>query len=170
MSHGTSIGGLAKATGTKVVTIRYYEKIGLLPEPPRTSGNYRTYDASHRERLHFIRRCRDLGFTEEQIEAIPHWQIADCFGPLERALLAYTDCLVLQGGRVPEAIFDAMKKHLSDEEILEFTYVTTTYEMHATMSRALRLEYDDVDERVVEIAAPEGSSNDVMSMVDKQKD
>jgi len=108
--------------------------------------------------------CRDLGFTEEQIEAIPHWQIADCFGPLERALLAYTDCLVLQ------AIFDAMKKHLSDEEILEFTYVTTTYDMHATMSRALRLEYDDVDERVVEIAAPEGSSNDVMSMVDKQKD
>ncbi len=85
-------------------------------------------------------------------------------------MLAYTDCLVLQGGRVPEAIFDAMKKHLSDEEILEFTYVTTTYEMHATMSRALRLEYDDVDERVVEIAAPEGSSNDVMSMVDKQKD
>ncbi|MBO6686813.1 MAG: MerR family DNA-binding transcriptional regulator, partial [Parvibaculum sp.] len=46
MSDGTSIGGLARATGTKVVTIRYYEKIGLLPEPPRTSGNYRTYDAS----------------------------------------------------------------------------------------------------------------------------
>lgn len=110
--------------------------------------------------------CRDVGFTEEQIQAIPHWQIADCFGPLERALLAYTDCLVLQGGRVPEAIFDAMKAHLSDEEILEFTYVTTTYEMHATMSRALRLEYDDVDERIVEIAAPTGSSDDVMSMVD----
>ena len=70
MSHGTSIGGLAKATGTKVVTIRYYEKIGLLPEPPRTSGNYRTYDASHRERLHFIRRCRDLGFTLEQVREL----------------------------------------------------------------------------------------------------
>jgi hypothetical protein len=41
--------------------------------------------------------------------------------------------------------------------------------MHATMSRALRLEYDDVDERVVEIAAPSGSSNDVMRMVDKPK-
>ena len=70
MSHGKSIGGLAKATGTKVVTIRYYEKIGLLPEPPRTSGNYRTYDASHRERLHFIRRCRDLGFTLEQVREL----------------------------------------------------------------------------------------------------
>jgi len=113
--------------------------------------------------------CRDVGFTEEQIQAIPYWQIADCYSPVERALLAYTDCLVLQSGRVPEAIFDAMKKHLSDEEILEFTYVTATYDMHATMSRALRLEYDDIDERVVEIAAPEGSSDDVMSMVDTEK-
>ena len=114
--------------------------------------------------------CRDVGLSEEQIEAIPHWPIADCWSPVERALLAYTDCLVLQGGRVPEAIFDAMKKHLSDEEILEFTYITATYDMHATMSRALRLEYDDVDERVVEIAAPTGSSNDVMSMVDSKED
>lgn len=113
--------------------------------------------------------CRDVGFTEEQIAAIPHWPIANCWSPVERALLAYTDCLVLQGGRVPEAIFDEMKKYLSDEEILEFTYVTCTYEMHATMSRALRLEYDDVDERVVEIAAPTGSSNDVMNMVDTDK-
>jgi hypothetical protein len=84
-------------------------------------------------------------------------------------VLAYTDCLVLMGGRVPEEIFTEMKKHLSDEEILEFTYITTTYEMHATMSRALRLEYDDVDERVVEIAAPAGASADVMSMVDKKE-
>ena len=70
MSDGTSIGDLAKATGTKVVTIRYYEKIGLLPEPPRTSGNYRAYDAKHKERLHFIRRCRDLGFTLEQVREL----------------------------------------------------------------------------------------------------
>lgn len=113
--------------------------------------------------------CRDVGLTEAQIEAIPHWQIADVFSPLERAVLAYTDCLVLQSGRVPEVIFEALKAHLSDEEILELTYITATYDMHATMSRALRLEYDDVDERVVEIAAPEGASNDVMSMADHGK-
>ena len=70
---------------------------------------------------------------------------------------------------MPEAVFDEMKKHLSDVEILEFTYITCTYDMHATMSRALRLEYDDVDERIVEIAAPTGSSNDVMNMVDTNK-
>ncbi|MEQ8281693.1 MAG: helix-turn-helix domain-containing protein [Parvibaculum sp.] len=70
MNSEASIGELAKATGTKVVTIRYYEKIGLLPEPPRTRGNYRAYDARHRARLHFIRRCRDLGFTLEQVREL----------------------------------------------------------------------------------------------------
>lgn len=113
--------------------------------------------------------CRDVGLSEEQIEAIPHWPVADCWSPVERAVLAYTDCLVLQGGRVPDGIFDVLKAHLSDEEILELTYVTATYDMHATMSRALRLEYDDVDERIVEVPAPDGSSDDVMSMVDDRQ-
>ena len=121
----------------------------------------------------FSQHCkaaRDVGLTEAQIKAIPYWPIADVWSPVERAVLAYTDCLVLMGGRVPEEIFAVLKAHLSDEEILELTYITTTYDMHATMSRALRLEYDDVDERVVEIAAPKGASMDVMSMVDKKKE
>ena len=62
-----SIGDLAKGTGTKVVTVRYYEQIGLLPVPSRTEGNYRTYSNEHMRRLRFIRRCRDLGFTLDQI-------------------------------------------------------------------------------------------------------
>ena len=61
------IGDLAKGTGTKVVTVRYYEHIGLLPVPSRTAGNYRTYSNEHMRRLRFIRRCRDLGFTLDQI-------------------------------------------------------------------------------------------------------
>jgi DNA-binding transcriptional MerR regulator len=65
-----NIGELAKAASTKVVTIRYYERIGLLPPPPRTSGNYRTYDREHVFRLRFIRRCRDLGFTLDQIRGL----------------------------------------------------------------------------------------------------
>lgn len=113
--------------------------------------------------------CRDVGMSEEQIEAIPHWQVADCFSEIERATLAYTDALVLQRGRVPNGVFETLKKHLCDEEILELTYITCTYMMHAIMSRALRLEYDDVDDRIVEIAAPEGADNDVMSMVDKNE-
>jgi DNA-binding transcriptional MerR regulator len=62
-----SIGDLAKATGTKIVTVRYYEQIGLLPVPSRTEGNYRTYNHEHVRQLRFVRRCRDLGFTLDQV-------------------------------------------------------------------------------------------------------
>ena len=62
-----TIGKLARETGVKIVTIRYYEQIGLMPVAPRTEGNYRTYSLDHRRRLSFIRRCRDLGFTLDQI-------------------------------------------------------------------------------------------------------
>ncbi len=83
-------------------------------------------------------------------------------------MLAYTDDLVLSGGRVPDGTFAVLKKHLSDEEILEFTYVTALYDLHAVISKALRLEYDDVEERIVEVAAPGGASADVMGMVDRK--
>ena len=62
-----SIGALAKEVGVKVVTIRYYEQIGILPSPERTEGNYRVYTRAHADKLHFIRRCRELGFPVEQI-------------------------------------------------------------------------------------------------------
>ena len=65
-----SIGALAEATETKVETVRYYERIGLLPEPGRTRGNYRVYTAVHLDRLGFIRRARELGFTLDQIRAL----------------------------------------------------------------------------------------------------
>jgi alkylhydroperoxidase family enzyme len=125
-------------------------------------------------RFVFSQHCkasRDVGLSEEQVAAIPAWQVADCFSPLERTVLAYTDCLVLQGGRVPDAVFAALRAGLSDEEILELTYITCTYEMHATICRALRLEYDDVDDPVVEVAAPSGSKSlDVMASVDRAAD
>jgi alkylhydroperoxidase family enzyme len=111
--------------------------------------------------------ARGVGLPEEKIANIAHWQVAECYSAVERALLAYTDALVFDGGRVADGVFDAMKAHLSDEEILEFTYVTALYDFHAVISRALRLEYDDVPDRMVEIAAPGGPSNDVMKMVDR---
>ena len=122
----------------------------------------------------FSQHCKALraaGFTEEQIAAIPGWASSDLFDELERAVMAYTDDLVLAGGRVPDSTFDVLKKHLSDEEILEFTYITMTYELHATMCRALRLEYDDVDERIVEVPVPEDEKRDIdfMGAVDKDK-
>ncbi len=65
-----TIGDLGKATGTKVETVRYYEKIGLLPKPPRTGGNYRDYGEAELGRLSFIRRARDLGFSLDQVRAL----------------------------------------------------------------------------------------------------
>ena len=65
-----SIGKLARATATAVETVRYYEKIGLLPEPPRTSGNYRDYGSADVDRVTFVRSARDLGFSIEQVRAL----------------------------------------------------------------------------------------------------
>jgi DNA-binding transcriptional MerR regulator len=67
MPRELNIGGLSKETGVKVVTIRYYEKIGLLSAPSRSAGNYRVFSHQHVRRLRFIRGCRDLGFSLEQI-------------------------------------------------------------------------------------------------------
>jgi Cu(I)-responsive transcriptional regulator len=65
-----TIGDLGKATNTKVETVRYYERIGLLPKPPRSTGNYRSYGAAELGRLSFIRRARDLGFPLDQVRAL----------------------------------------------------------------------------------------------------
>ncbi|MBS0558573.1 MAG: helix-turn-helix domain-containing protein [Proteobacteria bacterium] len=62
-----SIGALSKATGTTVVTIRWYERVGVLPTPARTPGNYRAYGKAHLDRLSFIRRARDLGFSLDEV-------------------------------------------------------------------------------------------------------
>ncbi|ALA17351.1 MULTISPECIES: helix-turn-helix domain-containing protein [unclassified Chelatococcus] len=62
-----SIGALSEATGVNIETIRYYEKIGLLPPPPRTEGRQRRYDGMAVRRLRFIRHARDLGFSVDAI-------------------------------------------------------------------------------------------------------
>ena len=67
MSVTFRIGDLAKKAGVKVVTIRYYEQAGLLPVCKRTACNYRVYTQEHLQRLNFVRRCRELGFSLEQI-------------------------------------------------------------------------------------------------------
>lgn len=64
------IGELARATGTNIETIRYYERIGLLPAPARTEANYRSYGDAHRARLRFVRHSRELGFTIDEIRSL----------------------------------------------------------------------------------------------------
>ncbi len=114
--------------------------------------------------------CRAVGLSEEKISAIPFWQVSEVFSVTERAALAYADALVIDGGRVNDELFEQLKKHLSDEAILELTYITALYDMHSTMSKALRLEYDDIQETVSEVEAPPGGvNNDVMRVADNTK-
>lgn len=107
----------------------------------------------------FSQHCkaaRDYGVTEEQIAAIPAWQVADCWSPIERGVLAYTDGLALNHGRVPDDVFAVLKDNLTEPAIVELTYIVGTYIMHAITTKALRLEFDDVDERIVEVPSPDG--------------
>lgn len=86
------IGDLAKRTGLSVETIRYYEQEGLMPVPLRTLGNYRLYNDTHMERLIFVRNCRALDMTHEEI----------------RTLLAYQD----KGGENCNAVDALLQEHI----------------------------------------------------------
>src|SRR5262250_2497009 len=65
-----AIGVLSKQTGTNIETVRYYERVGLLPAPARSSGGYRLYGTDHLKRLSFIRRARALGFSLAEVRKL----------------------------------------------------------------------------------------------------
>jgi len=118
----------------------------------------------------FSQHCkaaRAAGVRDDQIAAVPSWTVAadGVFDATERAVLAYTDELVLADGRVQDGTYAALAAVLSEPAVIELTYAVSMYRLHATMCRALRLEYDDVDERIVEIAAPAKGSDDVMGTI-----
>ena len=105
----------------------------------------------------FSQHCkaaRRFGISDEKIAAIPYWEVSPIFDEKERAILAWTDALILQGGRAPDELFEALHSHLSDEDILELTYHVMGYNLHAVCCKALRLEYDDVPERIREVPVP----------------
>lgn len=105
----------------------------------------------------FSQHCkaaRFAGVPDEKVRDLPAWQVSDVYDSADRAVLAFTDQFVIEKGRVQDELFARLQQHLSDEAILELTYLVGTYAMHAVISRALRLEYDDIPERVVEIPLP----------------
>lgn len=110
-----SIGGLSKHTGSNIETIRYYEKIGLLPAPPRTAGGHRIYGSDHAKRLGFIRRSRELGFALDEI----------------RALLGLADGSEYDCGKVREITLhhlESVKEKIKDLRKLERTLTTVSNE------------------------------------------
>lgn len=97
---------------------------------------------------------RDHGIADEKIEAVSSWETSELFSPEERAVLAWTDALVLHGGRAADATFAALRRHLSELAVLELTYIACWYDLHAVMAKALRLELDDVEDRMTEVTDP----------------
>ena len=74
---GMQIGKVAEAAGVSVQAVRYYERIGMLPEPDRSSSGYRQYTPDAIQRLRFIRRAQDLGFTLEEIKELLQLRVDD---------------------------------------------------------------------------------------------
>lgn len=70
IASGLKRSDLARLTGCNLETIRYYESVGLMPDPPRTASGHRRYGAPHVERLNFVMRARELGFTMEEIRGL----------------------------------------------------------------------------------------------------
>ena len=69
-TDGLTIGALSRLTGVHIETIRYYERIKMLPKPPRTVGGRRTYGPTHLRTLAFIKRSRELGFSQADVRAL----------------------------------------------------------------------------------------------------
>jgi alkylhydroperoxidase family enzyme len=110
--------------------------------------------------------ARNAGITDEELALLRGgWASSDVLPAEDRALLAFVDEFVRGAGRVSDETFAAIHAVLGDVGMVELTIMAGTYAMQAAMTRALRLEYDDVDEHVVEVPAPTGdaASADIMS-------
>ncbi len=110
-----TIGQLSQKTGVNIETIRYYERVNVMPPPPRSPGGHRLYDQNHLKRLTFIRRSRELGFTLNEI----------------RDLLGLVDGGIYTCGEVKELTDQHRKivrKKISDLRRLEKTLVKISAE------------------------------------------
>src|SRR5262245_6851071 len=109
-----SIGELARESGVNLETIRYYERIGLMTEPPRTEGRHRVYEGPHKRRLVFIRRARDLGFTTDAIrQLLTLWETDE---PCERVRALANEHLTIVRAKITHLrrLERALGKNLAD--------------------------------------------------------
>ncbi len=106
MRGGLTIGRLAATAGVNLETVRYYERIGLMPPPARTASGHRAYEPGHVRRLAFIRRARELGFSIEDIRAL-----------LGLAELSRASCAEVR--EIAQAHLDEVRAKLADLSKLE---------------------------------------------------
>lgn len=116
------IGQIAQATGTQAETIRYYERLGLLPAPMRTEANYRVYGQDHIERLAFIRHCRCLDMTLEEIRTLLQFRDApgeDC-GDVDQLLNEHIGHVVsrIRELRALEKELRSLRERCADDRVI----------------------------------------------------
>lgn len=121
--QGLTIGKLADNAGINLETIRYYERIGLMPKPERTGGGHRSYEASHVRRLAFIRRARELGFGLDDIRAL-----------LALAEPGRTSCCQVQ--KIAEHHLDNVRTKLAQLRRMESVLAATVAKCHGDNSPA----------------------------------
>jgi len=116
------IGELALVAQCTVETVRYYEKAGLLPEPARTSGNFRVYGPEHVERLRFIRNCRALDMSQEEIHALLDLadQPANGCGAINAVFdqhIAHVDARIRELTHLKKQLGDFRQRCISDQAV-----------------------------------------------------
>lgn len=114
------IGELAKRSGVGVETVRFYEREGLLPEPPRTGGGYRVYDAGAVRRVRFILRAKELGFTLAETKELLELRVIDpdACGDVEataRAKIAVVDARMQELERIRTVLGDLVRACAANE-------------------------------------------------------
>lgn len=97
-----TIGELSRRTGCNVETVRYYERIGLMPPAPRTAGRYRLYDEANVRRLAFVRRARELGFTLTDVRTLLALASGQSDGPCFQARELATAHLVAVRAKIAD--------------------------------------------------------------------
>lgn len=140
-----SIGAAAKLTGCSVPTIRYYEEVGLLPAAPRTEGNQRNYDSAAIRRLAFIKRCRDFGFTIEQVREL--------VGLVDQP---QRDCVEVRD--IAQAHLHAVQKKLAELRALETSLAAFVCNCNAACVGGPAVDCTILEDLAMAVAPPESRS------------
>ncbi|TPI19362.1 helix-turn-helix domain-containing protein [Mesorhizobium sp. B4-1-1] len=145
-ARGLSIGVLSERSGVNIETIRYYEKIGVMPSPARRASGYRVYEAEHVRRLHFIRRGRELGFSLDELRGLLHLVDGHSYTCAEVHALAVGHLRDIRRKiadlRRLERVMSEMAARCTTEQIPECPIIDALFEMRPIGGRTASLAAD----------------------------